>query len=167
MIRDCRKSGPSKEVMLKYPEIGSIIGKMVNINPSLRPSAIDLKNYKIFKTKIKMDSNDWETVFINLTKCMIKIDADKKAKTRYIKILNGSLAIYIKKINKKAQVCYPLEECKIVTSNSAPVYKRNRARNQSLYNFDKDLINSNYSCKMTIEHPQLETLHIFFQPEIL
>ena len=32
IIRDCRKSGPSKEFMLKYPEIGRIIGKMVNIN---------------------------------------------------------------------------------------------------------------------------------------
>lgn len=166
IIRNCRKFGPSKEFSSKYPEIASLIKRMVDVNPALRPTIVDLKNMKIFRVKDKSEVNDWQALCRNKRKCMMKT-GEGKLKFKYVKILKDRLFIYCNKSDKKAKLYYPLEESKIITIDTVSVRKKSHIRNQSLHNFDKESASMNYSYKIVVEHPQLETLHIFFQEEAL
>ncbi len=163
IIRRCRQSGPSAEFYAKFPELAVLIKRMTSENPLVRPSAIELKESALFKLEPKPEG-EWEKLGLNGKKCLVKVGTSGKCKTKYVKISGGNLFLYAKKTDQKAKLCYPLTECKIVppednVSKTVSTIRRNRSTN----NFLEDVVPAGFAYKVSVEHPQLETLHFFVQ----
>ena len=167
ILCDCRKSGPPKEFMEKYPEIGMLIRRMTDNDPIKRPDIDELKKFTLFKTFDPFINKSWNSLNLKGKKCIVKIGESEKTKTKYAKIIGDNLLLYARKIDKKAKLYYPLNECKISTSGNVVCTPRGIKRNCSSCNFKEDLKAIDHSCKILIEHPQLETLYIFFQTDSL
>ena len=158
ILKTSRKQGPPKEFMDMNPEIGEIIKRMMANDPSKRPNAEDLKNLAIFKEK-KCDNTLNKK--LNEKKCIVQIGSSGKTKIKYVKIIRENILLYDDKIRNKAKMCYPLKECKIIETSNNSVYKKKIRKNCSFHNLNDSMAVKKYLYEITLEHPQLESLHIF------
>eukprot|EP00826_Nyctotherus_ovalis_P037048 TRINITY_DN3351_c0_g1_i4.p1 TRINITY_DN3351_c0_g1~~TRINITY_DN3351_c0_g1_i4.p1 ORF type:complete len:154 (-),score=41.21 TRINITY_DN3351_c0_g1_i4:36-497(-) len=135
---------------------------MTDKDPAARPAAEELRKFPLFRVKENPALNGWSELDLKGKKCLVKIGEDAKIKTRYIKLVGGSLLLYPRKGDKKAKFCYPLKECKVVMGgeNGSKGYIR---RNMSLCNLSEEWLVLGSSYKVVIEHSQLETLQIFLR----
>jgi len=158
-IRSCRLQGPSKEFIESYPEIGELIKRMTNENPECRPAAAELKDLNLFGEGALRSA--WEILGFDRKKCLLKIGKAGKLKTRYVKITKRNILLYSKKADKKARLCYPLKDCKVIPIQMHKGRKRKMKRNWSFNNLTDEIVSGPFN--VIIEHPQLETLHLLME----
>lgn len=148
ILNNCREQRLPKEFLIEYPELSALITQMVNIDPSVRPTAEEL-----LKTNVFGASNDWSKLNVSEKMCKVKLETADKSKERFIKIIGDTLLLY-KNRNTKAKLCYSLNQ------SSVTIYRANSKsfkRINSSYNLNEEL--KSFS-KIVIEHPQLETIEI-------
>lgn len=162
ILSDCRKQGPSKEFLARHPEIGELIKRMADKDPATRPTAEELKKFPLFRGRENPAPNGWSELDLKGQKCLVRIGEDAKVKTRYIKLVGGNLLLYPRKGDKKAKFCYPLRECRVVTGGDNGS-KGHIRRNMSLCSLSEEWLALGNSTKITIEHSQLQTLHVFLR----
>ena len=167
ILTNCKTSGPSIAFTEKYPELADLIKRMVSNTPALRPNIKEIKNSSLFKNLVKLPS-DWQILGLNDKRNLIKIGANGKCKAKYVKLQENNLLVYNRKDDEKAKFCYPLEECKIITEKKTSLLEtphRGAAlkRMKSTLDFAEKLFPLDYSYKVCVEHPQLETLYLYVQ----
>ena len=162
VLQHCKQYGPSAEFSVKYPELAGMIKQMTSENPAFRPSIAEIKKTRLF-AGIESGASEWDKLGVNGKKNLIKIGSNGKCKTKFVKVFSNNLLVYNHKGDEKAKFCYPLQECKIITQRNTPSSTKPIKRNKSSYALEENMVPLDSCYRVSIEHPQLETLYLFVQ----
>ena len=174
VIKKCKRDkSPPKELQEAFPDLASLIMRMIAVDPKTRPSVREVIDNPIFLETQGASSSSLLPTSLESPRSIsvsTKIGDNGTWKTRYIKVGKEGLLAYKNKTDAKAKFCYFFSECKL---NLAPesdcastlefpkeeakayaVIKRRQSMDPMwLYKVSRKFI-------FRIEHPELETLSL-------